>query len=162
MGIKPQSTPPPIVLLPPQHTSSPSQCTSPHNYYTLPSPNSSVPHTPDPAIHLEISLLHAAVVDLTNLIRSTDEDSKQMLCNLREEFSSSIYTLSTSVEVLTEAVTGPPAKKEKAYATDIEVALVHTDWIKSHITRNLLDYPNLPARLSSYSHRLVLLTPPSC
>lgn len=160
-GLQNQCKTPPITPLPTQHTSSPSQCTSPQNYSPLLNRNCSIPRTSSPAIHPKKSLLQAAVVDLTIVIRSNHQDSKQLICNLGEEFFSGLSTLSSSVEILKEAVASLPPKIEKK-ATNIDVAFGHIhDWIKAQINGNQLDHSSgdtiFPSTRAGYPYSSVVL-----
>lgn len=86
------------------------------------------------------------------MTRCTHEHSEQLICNLREEVSTVLSTLSNFMYVLMETVAGPHLKKGKTKAMNIDVALRHAhDWIKVEVALDLLDYAkgtnNFPATL---------------
>lgn len=79
------------------------------------------------------------MVELTNLIRSTHEHSKQVVSILRDEFYTALSTQTNSVEALMKAVTRLSHKKRKPKATEIDVALSHLhEWTKADVALNLL------------------------
>lgn len=129
---------PPILPLSSPHSSSPTPGTTAHLYSPLPrridTPTTERSH------YTDFSLLHTAVVDLTNIIRSAHENNSQMMCNIREDFSSAISWLFIVVKYW-QRLLPVLHKKRKTNATEIEVTRGHThDWVEAEISRNLLDY----------------------
>lgn len=75
-------------------------------------------------------LLRSAILDFENIIKSNHEESKQVICNLGEEMCTELNTVSTVMQLLSEAVCLHKKKKRKTNS-DLDVLLMTAaDWIK--------------------------------
>lgn len=70
-------------------------------------------------------LLTSAVLNLTNVIKTNQNDSNEIIIDVGEEFSTFLTTVSTAVQVLTDSVC-PPEQKIRKTSTDLNSSLIHS------------------------------------
>lgn len=129
--------------------------------FSSPSTSNHSPHlSPAPVTNLhrhhsanpEASLVHSAVVDLTNIVKSNHRQSTQLFVELREEITTVLTTISFTMECFIDNMTGTD-KKTKRISTALDNILITVhDYRKAEVTMLFVDptrgFSDLPEHAS--------------